>query len=59
MHRKWGWCAMKAVVDLPDEVALELAQRHDDCDLDAALSDAARLYVDLENPAELLGDETA
>ncbi|WP_323192450.1 hypothetical protein [Halostella sp. PRR32] len=50
---------MKVVADLPDDVALELAQRHDDGDLDAALADAAQLYNDLENPGELLGDETA
>ncbi len=59
IHRKWWWCAMKVVADLPDDVALELAQRHDDGDLDAALADAAQLYNDLENPGELLGDETA
>lgn len=50
---------MKVVADLPDELALTLAERHDDGDLDAALADAVRLYNDLENPSELIGDETA
>jgi len=50
---------LKVVVDLPDDRALALAQRHEAGELDAALADAVALYCGLENPDELVGGDNS